>query len=57
MSFSQETHRDQHRGRTGWRCSSLANGMEQRHPAGSRHPAQETTGEPTGDEQRPQREI
>ena len=32
-------------------------GMEQRHPAGSRHPAQETTGEPTGDEQRAQREI
>ena len=25
--------------------------MEQRHPAGSRHPAQETTGEPTGDVQ------
>ena len=23
MSFSQETHRDQHRGRTGWRCSGL----------------------------------
>ena len=34
--FSQETHRDQHRGRTGWRCNGLVNGMEQRHPAGSR---------------------
>lgn len=23
LFFSQETHRDQHRGRTGWQCSSL----------------------------------